>query len=145
MTETSGFDRFDDNKLNDAALSEEPPANSAAGIKASRKTESAPHPSQLDWPELPAADLGRWFEPTFGDVRDNLRAALSAGADTADDLHLIACALDTIANEESAFDDEESATVLRSAAGILRERINTLDAVSRFLWDCAFTWGNSFQ
>ena len=99
---------------------------------------------ETGWPSLPGDKLGKWLEPAYGDVRDDVRAALAANSDMIGELRVVACALGRAGAAGSTLTEEERQIVLRSTAGMVHECADTLDAASRFLWDCVFAWENDF-
>lgn len=78
--------------------------------------------------------LRPWLVSAFGDERDEVRAALSAGSDATDDLAALRYILEAAADEESLLGPEERQRALQSAIRLLRERADILRNAFDYLW-----------
>lgn len=84
-------------------------------------------------PRLPDA-LSPWRCDAYGDARDDVRAALSAGSDTADDLVALAIALAAVAEDPTDLDPETRQRALGSVARQLRAHAAVLTEAFDYLW-----------
>ena len=91
-----------------------------------------------DFPKPPAGQFERWNKHAHGDGRDDVRAALSAGDDSTDNLQLAAIAL--AAMDESSgrpSDPESQQAAIRATIRLLNDSADILRSTFAYLWDCA--------
>lgn len=103
-----------------------------------RQNKEAVMSATIDYaalPKLREGELARWRTGLYGDGRDDVRAALSAGSDASDDLQLVGFALEALGEEP--VEAERQQAILRSASGLLHERLQVLQSAFYHLWNCA--------